>query len=117
MQMPDRGQDGSGGSSSSSGSAARRNKQDSDEGQEGAGDDVRESVADVVQALTELASLQTPASVWLPSKALTVQLSGKVWGCPSCSRRSAADSQPELVSGSICKCLCEKGARGILLEA
>lgn len=40
-------------------------------------EDVRESVAGVVQALTELASVQTPASVWLPSKHLTVQLSGK----------------------------------------
>ena len=39
---------------------------------------VGESVAGVVQALTELASAQTPASVWLPSKHLTVQLSGKV---------------------------------------
>ena len=41
-------------------------------------EDVSESVAGVVQALTELASVQTPASVWLPSKHLTVQLSGKV---------------------------------------
>ena len=39
---------------------------------------VGESVAGVVQALTELASAQTPASVWLPSKHLTLQLSGKV---------------------------------------
>ena len=41
-------------------------------------EDVGESVVGVVQALTELASVQTPASVWLPSKHLTIQLSGKV---------------------------------------
>lgn len=40
--------------------------------------DVKASVAGVVQALTELVSVQTPASVWLPNKHLTLQHSGKV---------------------------------------
>ena len=53
-------------------------------------EDVSERVAGVVQALTELASVQTPASVWLPSKHLTVQLSGKVEHCRTESLLSAA---------------------------
>ena len=36
------------------------------------------SVAAVVETLTELANLQTPASVWLPNKRLTMQATGKV---------------------------------------
>jgi hypothetical protein len=42
--------------------------------------DVKASVAGVVEALTELVSVQTPASVWLPNKRLTMQYSGKVPG-------------------------------------
>lgn len=57
---------------------------DKDEGggkaeeEEGGAKDVKASVANVVQALTELVSVQTPASVWLPNKHLTLQHSGKV---------------------------------------
>ncbi|CAL8463710.1 g3244 [Coccomyxa elongata] len=43
----------------------------------GGAKDVKASVAGVVQALTELVSVQTPASVWLPNKHLTLQHSGK----------------------------------------
>ena len=70
MQLPHR-EDGD--ATSANGSGKDDSSQESAEEKE----DVRESVAGVVQALTELASVQTPASVWLPSKHLTVQLSGK----------------------------------------
>ena len=43
---------------------------------------VKASVAGVVEALTELVSVQTPASVWLPNKRLTMQSSGKVLSHP-----------------------------------
>ncbi len=52
---------------------------------EGGAKDVKASVAGVVQALTELVSVQTPASVWLPNKHLTLQHSGKVWPPPCLS--------------------------------
>jgi len=69
VQMSNRYKDGSG-SSNGSGKEVSDSQADLE--------NVGESVAGVVQALTELASVQTPASVWLPSKHLTVQLSGKV---------------------------------------
>lgn len=49
-----------------------------EEEEAGGAKDVKASVAGVVQALTELVSVQTPASVWLPNKHLTLQHSGKV---------------------------------------
>ena len=69
LQVPNRYKDGSG-TSNGSGKEVSDSQADLE--------NVGESVAGVVQALTELASVQTPASVWLPSKHLTVQLSGKV---------------------------------------
>jgi len=69
VQMSNRYKDGSGASNGSG-----KDVSDSQADLENVG----ESVAGVVQALTELASVQTPASVWLPSKHLTIQLSGKV---------------------------------------
>ena len=69
VQMSNRYKDGSGASNGSG-----KDVSDSQADLENVG----ESVAGVVQALGELASVQTPASVWLPSKHLTVQLSGKV---------------------------------------
>ena len=74
MQIPQPDKEGNGASGNGSGRDLQAKGQGTQEEQE----DVRESVAGVVQALTELASVQTPASVWLPSKHLTVQLSGKV---------------------------------------
>ena len=74
MQIPQPDKEGNGASGNGSGNQLQAKVQGTQEEQE----DVRESVAGVVQALTELASAQTPASVWLPSKHLTVQLSGKV---------------------------------------
>ena len=76
MQIPQQDKEGGGAAGNGSGQELEAKVQGTQAGQE----DVRESVAGVVQALTELASVQTPASVWLPSKHLTVQLSGKV-GC------------------------------------
>ena len=73
MQIPQPEKEGNGASGNGSGNQLQAKVQGTQEEQE----DVRESVAGVVQALTELASVQTPASVWLPSKHLTVQLSGK----------------------------------------
>ena len=49
-----------------------------DEGNQGPTPDGSGSVAAVMETLTELVSLQTPASVWLPNKRLTVQATGKV---------------------------------------
>ncbi|CAK0785418.1 hypothetical protein CVIRNUC_008627 [Coccomyxa viridis] len=72
-QIPQQDTEGNGASGNGSGNQLQAKVQGTQEEQE----DVRESVAGVVQALTELASVQTPASVWLPSKHLTVQLSGK----------------------------------------
>ena len=80
VQIPQQDTEGNGASGNGSGNQLQAKVQGTQEEQE----DVRESVAGVVQALTELASVQTPASVWLPSKHLTVQLSGKV-GCPQVS--------------------------------
>ncbi len=64
--------------SPSNGASIMESGADDDASMEEKKEAVGESVAGVVQALTELASAQTPASVWLPSKHLTVQLSGKV---------------------------------------
>ena len=65
-------------SNGASGNGSSKQLQAKVEGTQEEKEDVGKSVAGVVQALTELASVQTPASVWLPSKHLTVQLSGKV---------------------------------------
>ena len=55
------------------GADSKGNDDEGAQGGEGSG-----SVAAVVETLTELASLQTPASVWLPNKRLTMQATGKV---------------------------------------
>lgn len=44
----------------------------------GAVPEVTSSLEGVVETLTELVSLQTPASVWLPNKRLSLQATGKV---------------------------------------
>jgi hypothetical protein len=49
-----------------------------DNREEGVVEEETSDVQSVVQALTELVSVQTPASVWLPNKHLTFQHSGKV---------------------------------------
>ena len=89
MQISQQGKEGTGASGNGSGRDLQAKVQGTQEEQ----DDVRESVAGVVQALTELASVQTPASVWLPSKHLTVQLSGKV-GCPQLLTWLCQGAQP-----------------------
>ncbi|KAK9917305.1 hypothetical protein WJX75_002985 [Coccomyxa subellipsoidea] len=48
-----------------------------DNREEGVVEEETSDVQSVVQALTELVSVQTPASVWLPNKHLTFQHSGK----------------------------------------
>ena len=55
-------------------SSSSNNPEEKTSGADGEGGDAEEltaSVAGVVQAFTELVSVQTPASVWLPSKRLT----------------------------------------------
>jgi hypothetical protein len=47
-------------------------------GRDGAAPEVTSSLEGVVETLTELVSLQTPASVWLPNKRLSLQATGKV---------------------------------------
>ena len=98
MQIPQQDKEGSGASGNGSGKELQAKVQGSQEEQ----DDVSQSVAGVVQALTELASVQTPASVWLPSKHLTVQLSGKV------SRLRSSDMAESGVMTQVWQCLAPR---------
>ncbi len=62
--------------------AAKQGKKEGGSGkekeEEGTAEEEATDVQSVVAALTELVSVQTPASVWLPNKHLSMQHSGKV---------------------------------------
>lgn len=97
-------------------------------GRGGASPEVTSSLEGVVETLTELVSLQTPASVWLPNKRLSLQATGKVQllllppACPmlrcTCSHAAASACwlgpfyQHEICTGMRtccrhCKCACQ----------
>lgn len=78
-----------------------------DNREEGVVEEETSDVQSVVQALTELVSVQTPASVWLPNKHLTFQHSGKVR--PHCKSLDQKHFPPHFCHrGPLCQ-----GPRGV----